>query len=166
MDMLQGLLGGGQQRQEYDDFINRYNQGAPYDGIGDDETFSRYRQVAVQAPPDVYEDAAYQSYSRMSPMERMQFGQYMQQQAMQRGVPFQDFDMDGRDDRYQDPRYLAQMTSRMHQREPGLFEQLLGGGGGGGMGGATGGGMFGNPLGKAAMAGITAMVASRVLGGR
>ena len=160
MDMLQGLLGGGQQRQEYDDFINRYNQGAPYDGIGDDEALQRYQQVAYQAPPDVYEDAAYQSYSRMSPVERMQLGQYMRQQAAQRGIPFQDFDQDGRDDRYQDPRYLAQVTSRMHQQQPDLLGSLLGGGGGGGGGG------FGNPLAKGAMAGIAAMVASRVLGGR
>ena len=155
MDLLQGLLGGGQQQQDYGDFISRYNQGAPYDGIGDDEAYSRYQQVAMQAPPDVYEDAAYESYSRMQPHERIQLAQYMRQQASQQGVSFQDYDQDGRDDRYEDPRYLAQVTSRMHQQQPDLLGQLLGGGG-----------SFGNPLAKGAMAGIAAMVASRVLGGR
>ena len=162
MDLLQGLLGGGQQQQDYGDFISRYNQGAPYDGIGDDEAYSRYQQVAMQAPPDVYEDAAYESYSRMQPHERIQLAQYMRQQASQQGVSFQDYDQDGRDDRYEDPRYLAQVTSRMHQQQPDLLGQLLGGGGGG----LGGGGSFGNPLAKGAMAGIAAMVASRVLGGR
>jgi hypothetical protein len=32
---LDSLLGGGQQRQEYQDFTQRYDQGAPRQGISD-----------------------------------------------------------------------------------------------------------------------------------
>ncbi len=30
MSFLENLPGGGQQRQEYEDFVTRYDQGPPY----------------------------------------------------------------------------------------------------------------------------------------
>lgn len=164
MDLLQNLLGGGQQRQEYEDFMNRYDQGSPYDGISGDEAYRRYQQVAPQLPPDVYEDAARESFSRMSPQERMQFGQQLQQRSRQQGINFPDLNQDGIDDRYQDPNFLAQMTGRMHQQQPNLLGQLLGGGqqqqAGGGIGD-----MLNNPLAKAALGGIAAMAVRRMMSG-
>ncbi len=41
MDLLQNLMGGGQQRQDYDDFIQRYDRGAPWEGISDQEALQR-----------------------------------------------------------------------------------------------------------------------------
>jgi hypothetical protein len=62
---------------------------------------------------------------------------------------------------------LAQLLSGLHQQQPGMLGQLLGGGGGAGglLGGGSGGagGMLGNPLAKAALAGIAAMAAKRML---
>ncbi len=61
------------------------------------------------------------------------------------------------------------MTTRVHQQSPGLLGQLLGGAGGGGLGGMLGGGQSaggGNPLVKAAMAGITAFAAKQMMGRR
>jgi hypothetical protein len=105
----------------------------------------------------------------------MQFGQMVQQQAMQRGinVPAQ-----GQID-YGDPNALAQMTTQVHQQQPGLLGQLLGGAasiaglggvaniaGLGNAGGQSGGGsMLGNPIARAALAGITSMAVSRIMGG-
>ncbi len=57
-------------------------------------------------------------------------------------------------EQYQDPRYLAQATTQLHQQQPGLLSGLLGGGGGGG-----------NALAKAALAGIAATAVAQVLGG-
>lgn len=166
MDLLQNLLGGGQQRQEYEDFANRYDQGSPYDGISGDEAYRRYQQVAPQLPPDVYEDAARESFSRMSPQERMQFGQHLQQRSRQQGVNFPDLNQDGIDDRYQDPNFLAQMTGRMHQQQPGLLGQLLGGGQQQSVGGGGGvGDLLNNPLAKAALGGIAAMAVRRMMSG-
>ena len=158
MNMLENLLGGGKQRTDWDDFVNRYDQGAPYDGISDQEAYQRYGQVARGLPPQQYEMAAQDAFARMSPEERVQFGRYLQQQANQRGMDFPDLNGDGVDDRFQDPGYLAGVTGRMQQRQPGMLEQMLGGGGGGGMGG-----MMSNPLAKAALAGIAAMAVKKMV---
>ena len=177
MDLLQNILGGGQQRQQYQDFVNRYEQGAPYDGISDQEALSRYQQVAPHLPPDVYQESAQEAFARMSPQERMQLGRYLQQQTRQQGMNIPDLNRDGIDDRLQDPRYLAQVTSQMRQQQPGIMSQLLGGAlgggmtgggmpGGGGMGGGGVGELLNNPIAKAALAGIAATAAKRMLSGR
>ena len=158
------MLGGGQQRQEYHDFVNRYDQGPPWTGISDREAVSRYQQVATRLPPDMYQQSAEEAFARLSPQERQEFARYLQQRSQQQGLDFPDFNQDGIDDRYQDPRMLAQVTSRMEQQQPGLLGQLLGGGGSGGSGG--GGNMLDNPLAKAALAGVTAMAVKRMMGGR
>ncbi len=165
MSFLEQLFGGGgQQRQEYQDFVNRYEQGAPWEGISNQEAMSRYQQVARQLPPQEYEQAAQEAFARMTPDQRRQLAQMLQQQARQQQVNFPDLNQDGIDDRLQDPRAFAQVTSRMEQQQPGMLEQLLGGGGGGAGGGA--GEMLNNPLAKAALAGIAAMAAQRFLSGQ
>ena len=85
MDILQGILGGGQQRQQFQDFTNRYDQGAPYDGISDEEALSRYQQVAPHLPPQMFQESAQEAFSRRSPHERLHLGQYLQNQRRQRG---------------------------------------------------------------------------------
>ncbi len=181
MDLLQNILGGGQQRQQYQDFANRYDQGAPWDGISEQEALENYQQVAPHLPPQAWQEAAQDSFSRLSPQQRMELGRYLQQGAQQRGVNFPDMNHDGIDDRMQDPRYLAQVAGQMRQQQPGLFSQLLGGALGGGMmnnapaGGMMGGGgagmgdigqMLNNPIAKAALAGIAASAVQRMMRGR
>ena len=196
MDFLGNLMGGGddRRRDEYRDFANRYDEGAPYDRISDEEAMNRYREVAPNLSEDDYRESAREAFSRMSPDERMQFGQQFRGHAQEQGYgDFIDRDHDGQDDRFQDPDYLANMTGRMHSREPdmlgnlmggmmggggnmmggsgmggggmgGMLGGLMGGGsGGGGMMGGGGGGMGGNPMAKAAMAGIAAMAVKRMM---
>ena len=134
MNILQTILGGGHE-DDYRDFVNRYEQGSPHEGYSDDEVVNRYQQVSRQIPQDVYQQSAQEAFSRMSPQERMQYGQYMQQQARQQNFNFPDIDQDGQDDRYQDPRYLAQVTSQMHQQQPDMLGQLTSGAAGAMMGG-------------------------------
>ncbi len=164
MDLLQNLLGGGQQRHDYQDFVNRYDQGSPYDGISDQEAINNYQQVAPHLPPEVYQESAQDAFARMSPQERMQFGQYLRQQSAQQGYNVPDLNRDGIDDRLQDPRYLAQVTSQMHQQQPGLLSQILGGSNQQAVGGG-GGNILNNPLAKAALAGIAAMAVKRMMSG-
>lgn len=152
MNFLENILGGGgQQHQDYQDFVQRYEQGAPTEGYSDQEALDRYGQVAAQLPPQQYQQAAYQAFDRMAPQERAQLGQYLEQQAQVQGVPFP-----GQGGDYTDPRYLSQVTTQIHQ-QPGLLRQLLGGSASGGspLGGASR--LLSNPLAKAALAGITAM---------
>jgi hypothetical protein len=164
MGFLENILGGGQHsEQNYRDFVNRYEQGAPHEGYSDEEVSSRYQQVSRQLPADVYQESAQEAFSRMSPQERMQFGQYLQQQSRQQNYNFPDADGDGQDDRYQDSNYLAQATSRMHQQQPDMLSQILGGAAGMLGGNSQGGGMFSNPLAKGAMAGIAAMAVKNMM---
>ena len=159
MNMLEQLMGGGKRRSDWDDFVGRYDQGAPYEGISDQEAVSRYDQVARQLPPDMYEESAQEAFARMSPQERVEFTRYLRQRAQQQNFDFPDLNQDGIDDRVQqDPRELARMTTRMRQQQPGGLGALLGGGGGGGMGD-----MLGNPLAKAAMAGIAAIAVKKMI---
>ena len=157
MSFLQQMLGGGQQ-QDYQDFIDRYDQGAPYEGISDQEALDCYQQVAPQLPPGAYQQAAQEAFARMSPQERMEFGQYVQQRAQQQGVGLSG--LMGGGGNFQDPGFLAQMMGGMTQQQPDMLGQLLGGGGGGG------GGMLGNPLAKAALAGVAAMAVKQMMGRR
>ena len=173
MDLLQQMLGGGQQRQQYEDFTRRYDTGPPWQGIDDREAYDRYNQVAPNLPPQMYQESAQEAFSRLTPQQRMQLGRYLQQQAPQQGYGgFQDLNRDGVDDRYQDPGFLAQATSRMEQQQPGLLGQILQGALGGGMGGmGAGGGMGGqgmleSPIAKAALAGIAAMAVKRMMSSR
>jgi hypothetical protein len=161
MDLLGQLLGGGQRRQEYQDFVNRYDTGAPWDGISDQEAYSRYQQVAPQLSPQMYQESAQEAFSRLSPQQRLQLGQHLQQQTRQQGYNVPDLNRDGIDDRLQDPTYLAQATSQLHQQQPGILGDLLGGGGGG-----SGQGMLQSPVAKAALAGIAAVAVKKMMSGR
>jgi hypothetical protein len=188
MDLLQGILGGQQEQQRFDDFSRRYQQGAPWDGISDEEAYGHYQQLSGRIPPDVYEHSARDAFERLSPDQRAEFGRYLRTRAGQHGIDdpaLRDLDGDG----YADPAVLARTASRLDQRQPGLLGQLLGGGGGGmtggggglggmlggggggGLGGMLGGGMSGggggmlaNPIGKAVMGGIAAMAVQRMMG--
>lgn len=156
MDMFKDLLGGGagsdDKRSEYEDFIGRYEQGSPYDGIGDDEAVQRYHEVDQRLDDDQYRDSAEAAFARLSPQERQEFARYMQTRAKSSG--FDDFDA-GRGD---DPAELARMTSQVRQKDPNMLEQLMGRGGTGGP--------LDNPIAKAAFAGIAAMAASKFMGRR
>lgn len=164
MNFLQNILGGGQESEnDYRDFVNRYEQGSPHEGYSDEEVSRRYQQVSRQLPQDVYQESAQEAFSRMSPQERMQFGQYLQQQSRQRNLNFPDLDQDGQDDRFQDSNYLAQTTGRMHQQQPDMLSQLLSGAAGSFMGGQGSGNVFNNPLAKGALAGIAALAAKKMM---
>jgi hypothetical protein len=161
MDLLERVLGRPEKRTEYEDFINRYEQGSPYTSIDDREAVDRYHEVTPQLTRDEYKASAEAAFSRLSPAERAEFSQWLRTRANAQGVTVPDYDMndDGIDDRMQrNPGELAEMTTRVHDKEPNIFEQLLGKGGTGGM--------FDNPIAKIATAGIAAMAAQRILGGR
>ena len=160
MNMLEQLLGGGQQQQEYQEFTQRYDQGAPWQGISDQEAYNRFQQVAPQLPPEMYQQSAQQAFARLDPQQRVQLAQYLQQQAQQQNVQFPH---QGGMEAFQDPGYLAQVTGQMHQQQPGILGQLLGGalGAGGGAGSQS---MLDSPIAKAALAGIAAMAVKQMMG--
>lgn len=174
VDQLLGGLFGGQdndddtmRRGRAQDFVQRYEQGAPWDNISSEEALHNYQNVSQRLSPQEYEEVASEAFQRMSPEQRSQFAQLLQQQGGGQ------FGGGG----YDDPRQLAQLASQYRQQEPGGLGALLGGGGGGGLGsmlggalggsqGSGGGGMgdmLNNPLAKAALGGIAAMAMRRVM---
>jgi hypothetical protein len=155
MNLFESLF-GGQQRQEAEDFVNRYEQGPPSEGYTEEEVMQRYQKVAESAPEDVYQQSAEESFARLSPQERKEFFQFLREKAQQQQVAqnLTDSDQDEVEDRYQDPHELAQLATRVRQQQPGLLEQLFGSGGQG---------MLGNPLVKGVLAGITAMAMRKMM---
>ena len=153
MDQLLGGLFGGQdddddrRRGRAQDFVSRYEQGPPYEGISDEEAYHNYRQVAGRLPPQDYEESAAEAFQRLSPQERMQFAQMLQQRGGDRFGSV----------RGDDPRQLAQAVARYRQQDEGGLASLFGGGGGGM------GDLLSNPLAKAALGGVAAIAMKKML---
>jgi hypothetical protein len=172
MDFLSNLM-GGERREEYRDFAERYDRGAPYDDISEEETIARYREVAPELSEEDYRDAAREAFLRLAAEERMEFGRQVREESLQLGCDFPGRDADDEDARFEDPDYLARVTGRVHREQPGLLEGLLIGGGDGLMGGMMGDGITGgegasggdpmtdNLTVKAVMAGIVAFTVKR-----
>lgn len=158
MGLLDGLLGAIGGQQGVGDFIQRFERGAPWDGIDDKETLDNYGRVSRSLPPEEYRQAAEETFSRFSPEERRQFAEHLQQQARRQDFSFPDLVTGAGPDRMQEPGMLAEVTSRLHAAGPGVLRGLLGGGGGGSN-------ALSNPLAKAALAGIAAMAMKRFMGG-
>ncbi len=176
MSFLDSLLGGGQQ-QDFQGFVNRYEQGQPSEGYSDAEVLNRYQQVAPQLPQSSFVQAAEAAFNRMPPQQRAEFGQTVQQQAQQQGISIPGLGaiaggLGGQSDyqsQMQNPGALAQMVGALHQQDPGLLPQLLSSGMsmmGGGSGATSGGGLLASPAAKSALAGIAAMAVKQFLGNR
>jgi len=125
-----GFQGNTQQAQT---FVSRYQQGAPHEGYSNQEVAQQYQQVVPQLSPQQFLQAAQQAFQNMSPDQRQQFGQLLQQQAQQQGYAAPQMQAPAT---YQDPNALAQMTTQVHQQNPGLLGSLLGALGGQQSGGA------------------------------
>src|ERR671910_2509571 len=141
VDQLLGGLFGGQdddddegRRRRATDFIDRYERGAPYDGIDDDEVMQNYRATAGRLSPQEFEEATAESLGRLSREERRELRRRLRQQRSGQ------VDVDDDDD----PRLMARELSQYRQQgsdDP--LGGLFGGGGGGGLGGMLGGMMGG-----------------------
>lgn len=171
LDQLIGGAGGGQDRRaEYQNYADRYDSGRPHEGYDDEEVSRRYSEVSGDVDEDTYRQSARQSFERMGPDDRREFGRQLDEHARGQGYDT-GFGSDADERLYEDPGRLADMTTRVHQQNPGVLGQLLGGGGGGGLGGLLGGvgggaGSTGNPVAKAAMAGIAAYAAKQLMNRR
>ena len=152
-NLLQSLMGGaeGNRRQEFQDFAQRYDRGQPWEGIDDDEARQRYDEVSSNLSDDDYELSAREAYERLSPQQRRELAGMLRREGRQRQVELGEFDRD--EDSLSEPHELARMTRHVRKQQPGGLGALLGGGGG----------MLGNPVAKAALAGVAAMAVKRVL---
>ncbi|HYJ12192.1 MAG TPA: hypothetical protein VEW66_01280 [Thermomicrobiales bacterium] len=156
--LLTGLFGdtdNDSKRTQAQDFINRYEDGLPQDNISDDEAVTNFQAVAGQLSPEQFQESATEAYERLSPEERNQFAQWLKERG---GADAEGLTGD-------DPRQLAQVTSRLQADQPDGLAGLLGGGGLGSMLGGGGGGIGGLLGGNGNSGGGIGGMLSGVLGG-
>ena len=126
-----------------------------------------YRSVAGRLSPQEYEEAAAESFGRLSREDRREMRRLMKERSGGR------FNVES-----DDPRELARATSRFRQEDSGgggllsMFGLGDGGGGsrgdrmsaarGGGGGGGVGG-MLDSPVAKAALAGVAAIAMKKMI---
>ena len=159
MGILDELLGGGQRQKEYNDFINRYEQGSPSEGYSDHEVLKRFSAVSHAGPPDQYAKAAQEALAKLSPEERAAFVKMLQERAAARGVALSPRVAP-------EPKELGQVLTDLHQK-PGQLRDILGNGDAPqGQASASNpiGDLLASPMAKAVLAGIAAMVVKRMTG--
>jgi len=158
--MLDELLGGGQRRKEYNDFVNRYERGAPSEGYSDQEVLQRYSEVSHAVPPAQYASAAQEALNKLSPEERAAFVKLLQERAAARGVALPQGVAP-------EPRELGQVLTDLHQK-PGQLRNILGAADVPGQEQAPASNplseILASPMAKAVLAGIAAMVVKRFMG--
>lgn len=148
MGLLDELTNGGQAQQDYQDFVGRYDQGAPSENISADEAQQRHDELAQNLSPDEYGQAAESAFGNLSQEDRAQVGQQLADQAQSQGV--------GGDHlagaQQGEPSSMGQLAGMLHGQSPGIIGQILGGGGAGTGGAGTG-----------ALAGIVANAARKLI---
>lgn len=149
MKVLERALDTGQISPDYQEFIHRYEKGAPWEGYTDQEVLGRYQALAPHLSPEAFERAARQSLERFSPQNRILFGQYLQQQALDHGLRVPDLEVGDTVTALRDAEMLAHALATIQQRQPGVLDQLLG----------NRRGILDSLLVKAALAGIVAAAA-------
>jgi hypothetical protein len=143
---IKTVFGDRRRQAAGQDFIDRYNRGAPWNGYTDQEVLDRYRAVAARISPMDFEEAARAAMARFSPQDCELFGRYLQQKAEWQGLRIADLDGNAAEDNAQHAEILGHVLARFHCRQDGRLEQLLG----------IGGGSFDSLLAKGALAGIVA----------
>ena len=163
MDLLEMLMGSSQAREGFQDFLNRFEEGNPSEGYSDQEVLDRYGELSHKVSSSDYEQAARDAFGHLSQADREEFGRMLAGQAQSRGLDIPGL-TPSRGQGFGNLDWLAQIASQLHQ-QPGLLRDILSGLAGGSAG-SSGGGMLSNPLAKAALAGIAAMLVKRTLGSR
>ncbi len=129
--------------------VSMFEQGQ-HDQVPDATVQQSYGQVAAQLPQDQYVQAAEAAFERLTPDQRQQFAQQLQARTLQSGVT-----IPAAQAAPSDPAGLASAMGQVHAQQPNLLQQMF-----------APGGTFSNPVAKAALLGITAMAAQRMMGGR
>ena len=104
---LTDLMQDAGARDKLQDFTQRYDQGAPWEGISDHEAREHHDQVAAQLDDNEYEESARESFQRLEPQQRREAA---------RSLELGDTD---------DPSELARATSRVRKEKPDMLGQLM-----------------------------------------
>jgi ABC-type transport system substrate-binding protein len=144
MTDLSNVLGSSSAQLE--DMVSKFNQGQ-HDQVPDNQIQQTYGQVVSQLPQDQYLQAARDAFDKLTPQQRQQLAQELQTRAQQEGI-----NVPSTQTVSSDPGSLATAVSDVHAQQPNLLQQLF-----------APGGVFSSPIAKAALLGITAMAAQRLM---
>jgi hypothetical protein len=104
---LSDLLQDQGTRDKLQDFAQRYDQGAPWEGISDDEARENHDQISAQLDDNEYEESARESFQRLDPDQRREVARSLQV---------------GETD---DPQELARATARVRKEKPDMLASLM-----------------------------------------
>ncbi len=76
------------RREELLEFADRYERGAPYDDISEEEAVDRYREVVSELSGEDYRHSAREAFSRMEQEERAEPGKQLRNQSLRQGYAF------------------------------------------------------------------------------
>ena len=107
MGLTDNLQDSG-RRGQIEDFVKRYDQGQPWEGISDREAVQRHDEVASQLNDAEYEQSAQEAFQQLPPEQRREAARSLQQ---------------GETD---DPGELARATTRARREQPDLLKDLMG----------------------------------------
>lgn len=156
MSFADASLNDPAMRQRVEEFVSRYQQGAPADGITEQEALEHHQRLAGEVSPEQYEQAAREAFSRMGPEERAQLSQQFQGAAQACGLDVERL-LGGTVGQMAEPDDLARLAGQFQRQQPGRLGELLAGGNPGG--GST---LAGSVV-RACLGGIAAMLAKRKL---
>ena len=86
MDLFEVLMGSGKNREDHQEYVNRYEQGPAWEGYSDQEVLDRYGSVAHKVSPVEYEQAAREAFDRLSPEQQAEFARYLEERARKRNI--------------------------------------------------------------------------------
>jgi hypothetical protein len=149
MGLLDTLMNDAEARATHENFADRVTQEAPGEGYSGDEALQHHQQIAGQLSNGEYQHAALAAFQQMTPEQRKQFRQTIDQRM---GQPKAHKAPAGKAGGHE-PDELASLVSGLHSQSPGMLGSLLGGGSGGGV----------SSVGKMALGGIAAMAVKQAL---
>ena len=104
---LTDLLQDEGTRDKLQDFAKRYDQGAPWEGISDEEAKQNHDQVASQLDDFQYEESARESFDKLEPEQRREVARKLEVEETD------------------DSAELARATNRVRKEKPDLLGQLM-----------------------------------------
>ncbi len=155
MDILKNIFSGGtpdNYEQRHQQYQTGY-QGGNFDNMDNNDVFERYQRTVQHAPPDVLEQAHQEAFNRLPPNERQQIVDRFRSANADPGQPFNYPGFTNGPQDYE-PGRMGNMVRQAQQQQPDLLQQILGPGG-----------ALSNPMAKAALAGVAAIAAQRMMGG-
>jgi len=127
--------------------LSKFTQGQ-HDQVPDDQVANTYRQIAPQLSQDQYVEAARDAFEKLTSQQRDELARELQTRAQEQGIT-----TPATQSVSSDPGSLAQATGEVHAQPGNLLQQMF-----------APGGTFSSPIAKAALLGITAMAAQRLMG--